>query len=485
MKPQLITAANGYIPVDLHVAQFASTYFPADFLHRLNIATGRPSRFITGVDVKGRYAQRSFLQENFADAVEANEFYKNKFEAILTRYRVEPTYVHTDHPDVQIFRKKTINNLIAANAAYLGPSQSFYCNNCDEHLSKSEVSSPSGNLKSDVEIDIDECSCNLCQQKNLKVFEDTQYFLDLPREESVKVRLQERAAKTLGKMIDGVWLNDFKAWEFSRNKSYYGSPFPGDPSKNVYLWYESLVSKFIGTGDGNASAHDIEGVSIKSFFGKGIVQYYTLVFPQIIRKGFGVENFDLTLCGHGFCDLKKSTSDMLDIQTADKKYNVDDLRFYCAYIVNDDVKDFVMTDDAMKHFVDTVLNGAILNYITKAQTLLLSHGVDLQKTEVPEKLIKPIHEILDAGTPRKVLLKIEEMARDGLKRINKKEFNANDPQEAAQFLTVSRLMHAYTPNRISEMVPGIEKITLYGNQFTAVSSKDNVFASQSISASTP
>lgn len=465
MKRQLVTAANGFIPVNLNTAQFASTYFPADFQHRLGLALGHSSRFITGVDLKGRFAQRTFLEGSFDEAASGNKVHKDRFQAYLDAYNVVPSeLIHTDHTALPSFVAATIKCLQERGCIDLRDTQSIHCKCCDNYLSKSEVSSEGGDLKGADDIQQHMSSCRLCGSSNLEVINETQYFLKLDRDPEIKKFLGKRSGKTVKKMIEGVWDSDFTAWEFSRNQSYYGSPFPGDDQRKLYLWYESLVSKFIGLSHSDNLEEALKDTAVKSFFGKNIIQYYSLVFPKIIKDGFGLAEIDLTLCSRGFCNLDKSSPDLLDIERASQLYDVDEIRFYCAYIVNDDVRDFSLTVDAMRFYVDGALNGVIMNYLTKASAQLNLTGFNLADQKVDPVKLEQLDELWEQGQPRKILLLIEEMAREGLKRVNKGQFNPEDENDRQNFLIVGKLMSAFTPEKIKGLIPNLEIVPLRGHK---------------------
>ncbi len=470
MKKQYVTAANSYIPIEPSIAGFATTYLPADFQHRLALAMGIPSEFITGIDIKGRYASRSFLASSFNSVADFHEHHRERFQQALDSFNVVPSrLVHTDHQALPSYIEHVVHNLKASGAVALTPSENMHCNDCSEELSKSEVrikgGKPGETLKGKELHGDEELCCLLCGGDKVQVSHSEQWTLNLSRTEKLKELVDGLArTKTLEKMVQAVWDSDFEQWTFSRDKKYNGSRMPGDSERVLYLWFDSLVSKFLPADPSTPPekvSEQICGQSVKSFFGRAILPYYSLVFPSLLQNGYGADQPDIQLCSRGYCHEDEAFTKLnKDLPALFKAYDVDEFRFYCAYTVNDDVRDFKLTENEFQRVNKNIFHGVFTNFLTRAQAGFTSVGTTITNVDfglIPEETTY-INSCIEDGQPRKALLYVESMALKEIKALNKGTFDVQDQNTLVRFALIAKISEVYAPTTVRKLVPGIENI---------------------------
>jgi methionyl-tRNA synthetase len=421
-KPRLVTAAHAYVPGELNLAHVASTYLPADLYHRLSAFFGVSSRFVTGLDIHGRHAQRELASSGVGrDELAAR--YGGAFLGGLRRLKIEPTeFVFTDDPRLAPLMKEVFARLHSGGVIYRKPSSSFYCGGCKEFLSKSEISvasdAPGGGVSSlklwdgEAAPPVESMVCGMCRRRTLEVRSSEQWFMKLTRDAELAELHAAQPYKVARKFLEGVFADDFREWEFTR-EDYYGTPMPLDPDKSLYLWCDSLFSKFLGlAGDYEGMRAALEGTRLVTFFAKNVIQYYGLVLPTLLRRGFRLPRPDLQFSVRGFCDYEKSRA-MLALEDALSLGSPDELRFYCAYTAPDDILDFSLTPERLKLTVNNILVRTFGRYLERAATLIAGHGTLARGAwdGAQPPVVKLLRGLYEAGGVRKILLELEQFVK--------------------------------------------------------------------------
>lgn len=446
MSKYLITTANVFIPAKIRYTNISSTYLPADILNKMLKSFGEESQMIAGVDVFGKQAYRAM--RHIKDRNKYIADCKKEFRQTLSLFGIEPDlYIDSDNPKMDKFVNYSVAQLYKNGLLLETQDHSFYCNDCQEELSKSEceiTSQKEGRLKKHDSIEElleEDFICKLCGSDNIEIRQDRQWGLLLPRTEFlVSLIKQQDMTSNIIPNIQNIYNKDFDCWTFTRNN--YGRSMPLDREKSIYLWYDSMVSKLLAvSSEPENVAHDIKDVKMISYFGKNILPYYSLMMPTIFNQGFNVSEFNIKFAARGFCLTQDNDASILmqDKFTSDE---LDKVRLFIASRVPDKIKDYKLTEDSYKQF----LNGTYKNfkkYFHRLSDFESNSCVNSQSEEY-----KTIKKYLKEGRVNKILSTIEQWAIDDMKTLAKGNYDVNAIKN--RYAIISTAMSAVAPNLIRE-----------------------------------
>ena len=346
MAKYIITTANVFIPAEIRYTNISSTYLPADVLNKLLKALGKDSTLVAGVDVYGKHAYRALkLVENKDKYIDEC---KAKFRNTLKLWGIEPDlYIDSDNVKMDEFVEYSIKNLQNNGIIEKVEEPAFYCHDCNEELSKSEckiTSKKEKRLKKYDKIDDfinEDIDCKLCGSENVEVRFEQQWGMKLPRTSLLDSLMEQQdPTSNVSQNMRGIYDNNFNTWVFTRNN--YGRIMPIDQDKQIYLWYDSLVSKLLPLTDkpDNVS-NDLKNSEYFCYFGKNILPYYSLIMPTIFKYGFNADQMNIKYEARGFCLTQENDAGILsqDVYTPEELSRV---RLFVLSKVPDKIKDYIV-----------------------------------------------------------------------------------------------------------------------------------------------
>jgi methionyl-tRNA synthetase len=457
MERSIITAAHAFIPGQLNMAHAAGTYIPADVLFRQSLLfTEKETRFTTGIDVHGKLSGH-YLSTQAGREEEAKTEHIQKFRSDLGLLSVYPSpFIRTDDPALLPIIEFGFRNLHAAGLLEKKKSSNLYCPSCDDFKTKSEAGARNNGILQSLKaqgrrdlLETDELYCLQCESR-VEVRKKEQWFLKLPRDAYLRELLERQPFKLARRQMVGVYEHDFSEWEFTRD-NYPGIPMPLDPTRQLYLWCEALFAKFMHLGAPEDLPRLLAQTSFTCFFGKNIIPYYALVFPTILKYGFGVSPSFL-LSVRGFCRLEQS-KDLLSVKDALADYSRDELRFYCAYTVPDDVEDFTINRHQLELAKNSILINTFEKYLAKASQALAAAETAWDGTRHAEvqRQEERCLQLFQGSFVRKMLLELEQFVKTELRLLSRNNGAEHDPVRLAHaFALVYNILSCYIPERIQK-----------------------------------
>lgn len=458
MKKRLITAAHPFIPVEVNLAHIAGTYLPADIYNRLSKFFDAPCTFITGVDVHGRQAKKEREKREISSS-ELSDLFFIKYSELLNKLNIIPNmFIRTDSSELKEIIEYGFKNLAKNNMIYKKNSNQYYCTTCDDIIPKSnlhtsDISEQRFKPVCKDSVNLENLLCKECGNLIKEVEQET-WFMDLKRDEWLKCIFEKQPFKITKKVLNGIYEGDFLEWDLARN-NYYGIAMPLDRNKQLYVWNDSLFAKLLGLDCSAAEISEkIQDYKMVSFFGKNILPYYSLVFPIILRHGFGVENPEIQFCTRGFCNFNESTADLLNLSTALNLYDRDLLRFYSAYTVKDDIFDFNLDSSMLVRTINSILIKTFGKFFEKASNLLIKSDYEINgNIEKKNGLKDKLFLLYDGGNVRRILLELEQYTKKEYDKIRNKEIISSQSEFNElldSFLITYDVLSCYVPDMIKK-----------------------------------
>ncbi len=461
MKNKIITAAYPFVPVEMNLFHMASTYLPADFYTRLAKFFNDSPLFILGVDVHGRHAKRKASQEN-TPLAELSDKYVVQYARQFAKMGIAPdVFIRTDDPRVLAIEKEGLENMAREGVVIERSSHDFKCSGCDERLSKSEIEIQTSTdakttLKSvgnqqDLSL-VGKLTCSLCHSTEVSMQPTEHYVIKLVRDSFMRELFRLQPSKSVSKNLESIFNSDFSEWEFTRT-GYNGFPFPLDDSKQLYLWCDSLFSKLIPLFDGKKiSREQLNQTEFVSFFGKNILPYYSLIFPTILRQGFGATNPNVIFSTRGFCSGKE-TDTLVDIDKLLGEFSQESLRFYCGYTVPDDMRDFKINKRGLDLVKRDILERTFNRFLSESTDYVSSRKLGDAEFEPMSPEVSQLFDKLKkhylSVSPRRILLELEQGVRGHLGKINPLSTDYKETKRLADMRKLTMdILSCYIPETV-------------------------------------
>lgn len=395
MKTQIITSAFPFVPAEINIAHLSSTYLPADVYTRYQKLFGNRCCHISATDVHSIYASKDGLKIDKKLCEYFHEKYKNIFDIFKINF---DCYQKTDVDFHLENVKKTLELLYANNTIYRKYATVLKCADCNKYLPKrfaiaEDVTEKIGTIDIAIIPKHKKRKCYYCSSKNIICDERPHWFLKIEKyKNKISQNISNFIQDEVRKQTISFLKNDLQDWNISRDNTI-GLPFPFDQSNcSLYLWFESLVGY-----DSIATFAGINNGKYVHFIGKNIIYYHTVILPVILTEGLNCEQLNYQISARGFMDFSKSDKIFLDFDSIVNLYNVDYLRFYLVYKINDNICDFYFTEDEFKEIINKILCNKIGNLLYRIWFLLNEHK---DKKRVLDKKNNMVISILKVFIPR-------------------------------------------------------------------------------------
>ena len=341
----LISAAHPFYPAQLNLAHFASTYLPADVFSRMCIMFEKKKLFVIGIDVHGGNSN-GFINQ-FLWCLKTKR-YAHRIRSQFKYLKVKPDILcRTNKYSTKNTIKLVFPELLEKKKKK--ESVNYFCR-VHGKIPKSDCYFYKNSIKYSIKKDLNQNTlyCKYCNE-NIKRKKTYQYFLEFNKLNTLIIKIIEmQPDKKLKRILSNIFNNsDFFEWEFTRDHDYNGFIFPFDNKKKLYIWVESLIFKLT-----SFIKNKMTFTNIMCFFGKNIIQYYLFVFPIFLYHGVKYENL-LQFSIRGFC-INTNNKEFLDLSKIKKK-NIEFIRFFLIYKVNNNYKDFSLSEKIYFNIIKDVL----------------------------------------------------------------------------------------------------------------------------------
>jgi methionyl-tRNA synthetase len=383
----IVTSAFPFAPAELGMANFASTYLPADAYRRFLSCLGSDVVHLCATDVHSVYTSRDGVTRDEAICAACNDRYRSQFAALGVECDV---YETTDHPQHIANVNAVLHRLLDRGAIYKRPTKVLQCEGCSAFLPRQLALDPESGLTGAQLYDLDLVArhglCHFCKGRAIVRTTTEHWFLRIDAyrdvvERAVTAQIQDDVRASL----ESTLRSGPPDWNFSRDNGY-GLAIPFDTlGKTVYLWLESLIAY-----DTLAGMAGVRGNARRyfHFMGKNITYYHGIVWPVLLQEGLAEDGGEFQISARGFMDLGRSDEVLKGVETAVEAYPRDFLRFYVLYSVPDKCVDFALSTGNLAEVCNKILINKGGNLLHRLWSLLRPLGDAERRLDPADPLVK-------------------------------------------------------------------------------------------------
>ncbi|MEW7009921.1 class I tRNA ligase family protein [Lentilitoribacter sp. EG35] len=341
--PQLVSAAFPFVPAQLSLIHFASTYLPADLLHRTFSFLGGRSALICATDVHSIQVSRDGRTRAGADAIckKFHSSYQSAFNAFSIQFNA---YIRTD-VDNHVAKTQSALLLLENSGFLLEASvPQLRCQSCK--------ASPPKRL---AQIKTRQLVCPWCGATELEWEASTHLMIDL---ESVRDTIVGgvHISGHMRNWVNSILSQPLAPWCATRDNEV-GLPLHRDiPGKSLYLWFESLVGYATMMDHLATAGFAAKNVRLRHVIGKNIVYHHAILWPVIARCGLQIVN-PLEVVVRGFA--------LDSCEWADHQFDDPALRMFVLTKAPDSGADFRLQEQEFKVFSNKIWSNKIENFFER------------------------------------------------------------------------------------------------------------------------
>lgn len=386
-KKIVVTAAYPFIPAEINMAHFASTYIPADICFRFLKEIGKNVTFVSATDVHG-ISIKNLAKGKNTDINTIIDSYHQKYLSIFEQMGIYFNYyARTDTTKVEESVRRSVTRLYEKEKIYRKKSINYLCKNCGEYLPKHYRLSTGYKTATDKMILSSEMSalkCFFCHSEEIEKEEIEHWFLKFDDEckQIISRVVNNQNNKYVKNYLKSILDNGLQDWDFTRD-NYWGLKFPIKTNVNeqyIYLWYESLIA-YLSLFDYDCGDH----VLLKHFMSKNIVYYHGIIWPVLLYLGIpGTSNFELQISDKGFLNINESDPILVNVRSALDNFERDYLRFYVSYLVKDNITDFKFVKTQFIDIINSILCKNIGGFFKRCRNIIYKYNI----TTVPLKFVR-------------------------------------------------------------------------------------------------
>lgn len=285
----VITAAFPFIPAELSLAHFASTYLPADIFYKFMKLQDYDCIFLSATDVHGTWIKKKLLaaESDYSALVSHwDNIYRSNFQSM----RIDFSHYHiTSDKILEKLVHDSLWSLRNNNHIYQDETTVFQCEMCFELLPK-RFRNIGGRTTKTGKIELDfndkQTQCSFCGSNDIAEKISQHWFLDLSKhEETIRKVISNFKSPAVKNYLLSTVNKGLQPWNFTRD-NYLGIKVPFSEDKFVYLWFDSLLGYLIEIEKSNL-LHNIDEMTFYHFCGKNIVYYHGIIWPVLLSKGVG------------------------------------------------------------------------------------------------------------------------------------------------------------------------------------------------------
>ncbi|MBK8315361.1 MAG: methionine--tRNA ligase [Acidobacteria bacterium] len=380
MNKFYVTTPIYYVNSRPHLGHLYTTII-ADTVARYKRQRGLDTFFLTGTDEHGVNIERA--------AEKAGLPVKQHVDGIVDEFKTAfaPYGFTNDHwvRTTDDYHKKAVYELWKRAEAnghiYKGKYEGWYCGNCNEFYSESEVEK---NGEGTLICPTHDRPLELIAEESyffkLSAFQDR--LMELYEKDPNFIRPEARRNEVMSFVRGG--LNDLSISRVSVN---WGIPVPGDPDHTIYVWFDALSNYITAIGFGNDQFGGEEHFrkywpADLQLVGKDILRFHTVYWPAfLMAAGLPVPK---TVFAHGMWlsggrKMSKTLGNVINLATLRKHFSTDSVRYFCLReMVFGHDGDF--TYEAMLDRVNADLASGLGNLASRTLTMVRNYF----DGEVPE-----------------------------------------------------------------------------------------------------
>lgn len=378
----LVTAAFPFVPAELNIAHFASTYVPADIEARLLRTLGKDARLVCATDYHSIYASSDGMHTNPDLCQRWHEEYLRLFSLMDIGF---DEYITTDDATHREHVAHAFERLTQRGLAYRAQDEDLVCPSCGCHLPQRLAESKG------------ERACPYCPGTQLDLVEEPHYFLKLQgTEEALRTFAQALGQKDVRNLVESYARTPLHDWNFTRHNAL-GVPAPGEEEQSFYIWFDSLVGYYslacacekeeMGADTSPlppAQEHAPKLDRAIHFIGKNIVYYHSVVWHVLANELWGA-NVPVDISARGFLDFAKTDDILVDLDELAALYHPDFIRFYLAFKVKDAMADYAFGEKDLVNVANFYCCKKIGGFFYRAWWLAQKATVSLDSIGEEEK----------------------------------------------------------------------------------------------------
>lgn len=391
---KIITTAFPFVPAELGIHHFASTYLPADIYCRSLKIMGEKVLFVNATDFHSIYATDNG-KIDIDKCYKYHDSYIRNYKAInisFDRLLTTDNEIHLQTINDAILKLQKDKLLYEKNALVVR------CCCCGMFL-------PDKFIVKNHEKKV----CSLCGSNNLSYQYSLHTWLDLKNNLDIVNHVKEKFSQVEVVNQINQFLKNLSDWDFTRDNKF-GVKY--NDQLTIYLWFESLIGYYsLVPTDYKQNANFVH------FIGKNIIYYHGIVWPVILKHiSNGCMRID-DISVRGFMSANSKID--LSVDKLCSKYGVDSIRFYIAYKVRDTISDFSLREEEIRKVVCEKLINNCIHFINRVRGLLASDKtIKLESEEaficeIEKKYIEPVCDDFKKTRINSALKKIIEFATAG------------------------------------------------------------------------
>lgn len=371
----------------------AYTTIAADVLARWHRMLGEEVFFLTGTDEHGgKIAEAAGIEgkspQEFVDKISA------QFQFCWDSLNISNNnFLRTTDPNHKKAVTEVLDKLFDRDFLYKGSYKGFYCQDCEQFYTKTEL---------------EDGKCPY-HEKKLEIISEPCYFFkqsffhdklkNLIEKDEFEIRPSERKNEILG-FLNTQKLKDVA---ISRTKIKWGIPLPFDKSHTCYVWIDAFLNYLTGlgwTGDPTKVGNDRPKVSDSrqdsfnkywpadvQLMAKDILRVHATIWPSLLLA------LDLPLPRklfvHGFFTtngrkMSKSLGNILDPVEISQEFGTDGLRYYLLAEIPFG-KDGDVSIKRLKERYNSDLANGLGNLVSRVLTMASNVKSDFKGDSVSEK----------------------------------------------------------------------------------------------------
>ncbi len=347
---KIVTTAFPFVPVELGIHHFASTYLPADIFVRALRMMGKDVFFVNATDYHSIYAAKNGKQD-VSLCEHMHRLYLDNYKTMNISF---DHIISTD--DVKHIEtvKNALKLLRADNLIYDKDSLDIYCRVCNTFIPPSFVKKTNGCER-----------CCICGEDSLAYGYSKHAWLKVSQgketaRKCISNLTQQDAAKAANSFLHN--LND---WDFTRQNKF-GIPY--NEELTLYLWFESLIGYYSLVPECFSS-----DFNFVHFIGKNILYYHAVIWPILLKSITENADVPVDLSVRGF--MNPTSNIDVNINNLCHKYGTDIVRFYCAYKVKDCMQDFKLQEKEIEDFKKKLTSGPV-NFANRCIGIFAKLNID-------------------------------------------------------------------------------------------------------------
>lgn len=427
----IVTAAFPFVPAELNIAHFSSTYVPADVFCRLLNVFSNSAVLVSATDYHSIFASHDGMNTDIEMCNLYHQAYINMFEKMNIKF---DHYIKTSDEEHTQNVYSVYNKLATIGLIDQNETLDYVCNRCGCHLPKRLFQTDEGDKK-----------CSFCSSGSIVTQMVSHKFLNL------------RKAYERG-LVDDVYMpqpdvynmnkqylaHKLDSWDISRNNNL-GISIPNALNQSFYIWFDSLIAY-----DSLASHFSQGNQKIVHFIGKNIVYYHSVVLPVISKNGFSNKSMH-QISARGFLNFDETDKAMISVDLLTSKYSADFVRFFLCFKVKDSMSDYSFREDDFQRVVSFYCCkklGAfyykLWDFLKQNDALPLDFQITAEQSEQEEIFLHTVSTYLETASTQFVLKQIIKYVSELHNLLNKKDRN-NTAFIVREASVVLSILSAYMP----------------------------------------